>query len=764
MLEIKKVCKSYRTADFTQEVLKNVSIIFRKNEFVSILGPSGSGKTTLLNIIGGLDRYDSGDLIINNRSTSKFKDKDWDSYRNSCIGFIFQSYNLISHLSILDNVMMAMTLSGVKGKEKKLKALSALEKVGLKDHANKKPNQLSGGQMQRVAIARALVNDPEIILADEPTGALDSKTSDQIMQLIKEIAKEKLVIMVTHNEELAKEYSTRIITLKDGVLTNDTNPVTVASRKDKINFRKTAMSFWQALKLSFNNIRTKKGRTLLTAFASSIGIIGITLILSLSNGFDEQIDIFERDTLSSFPVLISRESMVLTTEDLMENLEETTSLEDKIYAYNVEDNTLIHENKITKEYKDYIEAIDYNLTEGITYMRTTNLNLLKEIDGNYVPVSSSNLNMQTLPINNLEEYLNTNYDLLSGSLPQEKTDVLLALDSKNRVDDTILKSLGFDEQELSYEDVIGTEIKVVNNDLYYTNLGDYYRINSDFNNIISDASSEDVKTLKIVGIIRTKQDNQLAQISELAGMGGSGAIYYQDAFLEDYIKDNEDSLIVQAQKEVDYNILTGEKFQDEQEKNDTLLYLGSESLPVLMAIYPKDFATKESIIEYLDNYNRDKDEEDQIIYNDMAKTVVDTSSGIMDAITYVLIAFSGVSLIVSAIMIGIITYISVLERTKEIGILRSLGARKKDISRVFNAETFLIGLTSGLIGILIALALTVPINVLLEQLTNLSNVAKLNPIHALIMILISISITLIGGFIPAKMASKKNPVEALRTE
>ena len=766
MLKLKNICKSYKTGDFFQQVLKDVNLEFRKNEFVSILGPSGSGKTTLLNIIGGLDRYDKGDLIINGKSTKKFKDRDWDAYRNNCIGFVFQSYNLISHISILANVELSMTLSGVSHKERREKALEALDKVGLKDHASKKPNQLSGGQMQRVAIARAIVNDPDIILADEPTGALDSKTSKQIMDLIKELSKDKLVIMVTHNAELAKEYSTRIVEFRDGNLLNDSNPITNEKEKnDKFDIKKTSMSFFTALNLSFNNIITKKGRTFLTAFASSIGIIGIALILSLSNGFDIQIDIFEKETLSSLPIMISKTNMEMDEDTMLEMTGQNDELEsytdkEEIYPLKPITETITHKNIFTDEYIDYIENINPKLVAGISYYRATALNILNYSNDKYNIVNTTNFS--TIPVNIDKDgvsIVESNYDIIYGNMPNEYNELVILVDSKNRLDSKLLESLGFDttQKTISFEDLINKEVKLVLNNDYYKSLGSYYTFNQDYSSMYN---SDNAITLKIVGIMRGKDSNKLTTST-------SGMLYTND-LLKYVIEKNNESDIVKTQKEVNYNVLTGEVFTSDESgtetKDNTLAYLGADTYPMMINIYPKDFDTKEEIIAYLDKYNDNQDDEHKIVYTDLASTISSLSSDIMNAITVVLIAFSAISLVVSSIMIGIITYISVLERTKEIGILRALGARKKDITRVFNAETFIIGLCSGLIGIIITYVLLIPANIILENITDLANVARLNPIHAFILIIISLILTLIGGFIPATMASKKDPVIALRTE
>lgn len=779
MLELKNIKKSYKTGEFVQHALKGVSLTFDRNEFVCILGASGSGKTTLLNIIGGLDRYDSGDLIINNMSTKKFNDNLWDAYRNNCVGFIFQSYNLIGHLSVLENVEMSLTLSGVKNKKEK--ALSALDRVGLKDHAYKKPNQLSGGQMQRVAIARAIVNDPEVILADEPTGALDTKTSKQIMELIKEISKEKLVIMVTHNPDLAKKYATRIIEVKDGEVISDSLPKEKYKDKNNIEIKKTKMSLLTALKLSFNNIRTKKGRTFLTAFASSIGIIGISIILSLSNGFDKQVDIYQKNTLSNFPITISKSTMSMDEKQMEEMMGSMMPGEgdypkDKvIYSFDINSFDMLHTNNITKEYIEYIEKLDDSLISGISFTRATNLNLLVKNGEDVKSVSSNELNMGVIPKElDKEDFMMEAFDLLDGEYPKDITDIVLVVDSKNRVDTKILKALGLrDKDKIDFKEVLGKEIKLVFNNQYYTKYMNMFIPNSNLDDVYYNKEN---LTLKIVGIVRNKEDNYLGQIatsmnslgnitdtSSMMSSNNIGSILYKNDLVEKVISVNSNSDIVLSQSKSDNSVFTGEKL-DSDSKENMLLYLGSKDEPFMINIYPKDFESKDKIIEYLDKYNIDKNDENKIVYNDLASTFISFGSKIMDAITVVLIAFSAVSLVVSSIMIGIITYISVLERTKEIGVLRSLGARKKDVSRVFNAETFIVGVLSGLIGVLIARLLIIPVNIILKDLTGLSNVAILDPLHALLLIVISTTLTLIGGAIPANMASKKDPVIALRTE
>lgn len=787
MLEIKNIRKSFKTADFTQIALDNISIKFRKSEFVSILGPSGSGKTTLLNIIGGLDRYDSGDLVINNKSTKTFKDKDWDAYRNNCIGFVFQNYNLISHISILENVEMGMTLSGVKTNERRKRAKQALEKVGLKDHMNKRPNQLSGGQMQRVAIARALVNNPDIIMADEPTGALDSVTSIQIMDLLKEISKDKLVIMVTHNPELAQKYSTRIIELKDGNLISDSNPVTDDEKEGKqYLIGRTSMGFFQALKLSFTNIMTKKGRTAITAFASSIGIIGIAIILSISSGFKEKIDKYIKDTMDQFPIIVNHSAMI-SDEDSINTMSETQNeLSDimnksveypdtnEAVAYDSSMEKLVHINNITDEYKNYIESIDNSICSSVGYITIGNLNLLRKDGDKVKPISVSagvnselssgtsgltSMNCTTYPtmLDKNKNYLEEYYDVLDGRYPDNKNEIVIVVDQKNRIDVNVLKALGYDvkkDEVIPFEDLLKLEVKFIpNNNYYKESLFDMYTFNTDYEKVYNMDNNIE---LKVVGVVRGKSD---VTISLLAT-----GIAYSNELAEEIYENNKDSEIVKAQQDLNYNILTREEFKDENSKEQILSYLGGNDTPYAVLMYPTTFDNKTKLLEYLDEFNNGKSKDEKVVYTDLSETITSMTNGIMDAITVVLVAFSAISLVVSSIMIGIITYISVLERTKEIGILRAIGARKKDITRVFNAETFIIGLISGGLGLIIAYLLTFPINKVLYKLTELENVACLKATHCIVLLLISIILTLIGGFIPAKLAAKKDPVEALRTE
>ncbi len=782
MLELRNIKKTYRIGDIETKALDGISVAFREKEFVAILGTSGSGKTTCLNIVGGLDRYDSGELIIKGKKTSDFKDKDWDAYRNNSIGFVFQSYNLIMHLSIVENVELGMTLSGVSYDEKHKRALEVLEQVGLKDHLHKKPNQLSGGQMQRVAIARALANDPEILLCDEPTGALDTTTSIQIMDLIKEVAKDRLVIMVTHNPEIAENYADRIIKFQDGQIISDTNPHQERPKEDQFKLKKTSMSFFTALKISFNNIRTKKGRTFLTSFASSIGIIGIALILSLSTGFQTQIDLFQKDALAEFPVLISKNAMELNAENITTMQEQiinngaTEEFPDTegVILYDPSANIFLHTNIFTDEYLEYVEKVDPEICSSVGYTRVVSMNLLRKIDEKVIPVSintafetqdmmsmtsTSGMGFSSYPeqLDKEEEsYLEKNYDLLAGEYPTSEKDLVLVIDSKNRLDYNVFKNLGFeteDVKEIDFDDIIGTELKIISNNDFYvkTPLGSFVP-GSDYEKMYD---SDESVSVKISGILRQKEDVEVALL-------GNG-IAYSDKLTQLIADMCEDSDIVKAQKESDKNIINMQPFK-EGEKEQMLSYLGADATPYMIMLFPKDFDSKDMILEYLDEFNEGKESEDQVIYTDLAGTMSNMTGGIMDAITLVLVAFAAISLVVSLIMICIITYTSVLERTKEIGILRALGARKKDITRVFDAETCILGVFSGVLGVIISGLLTIPINSFLLDMTELENVATLKPEHAILLVVISTILTILGGHIPAKMASKKDAVEALRSE
>lgn len=848
MLELKKISKVYETDSFKQKALDSVSVSFRENEFVSILGPSGSGKTTLLNIIGGLDNYTSGDLIINGISTKEYNDKDWDTYRNHRIGFVFQSYNLITHQSILSNVELALTLSGVTKNERRKRAIKALKEVGLEEHMNKRPNQLSGGQMQRVAIARALINNPDILLADEPTGALDSRTSTQIMKLLKEVAKDRLVIMVTHNAELAEEYSTRIIELKDGEVTSDNNPFDGKEdeRQNKKKDRKRNMSFKTALSLSFNNLLTKKGRTVLTAFAGSIGIIGIALILSLSHGIQSYIDKTEEETLSSYPLIIQKESVDMSTilESLAGSAKQKEYNDEKIHSLNIMGDMFttmtqkVQRNDLKKfskyledksKIKDYSSDIQYsyNVTmniykndlEKITQVNPTTV--FDSIGMSTSGVSSvystymSNYNVFYEMINN-DKLNRQQYDLVKGHWPENYNEVVLQVDKNNQISDYTLYSLGilsqddlkeqfvnmttgkdvhFEEASYTYDELLNTSFRLIlNTDYYKKNNGIWINM-SDDEEYMKDVLANALE-LKIVGIIKPNEE-------AVTGSNTPGMIGYTHELVSHLIEEINKTDIVKEQLENrDKNVFTGREFstndtfdvkdlsQEElmyfqslsQEElaeymktysenmtssyEENLVKLGIAELddPDQIAIYPKDFDSKEEIVKIIDKYNDKKDESEQIRYTDVVGIMMSSVSTIVNVISSVLIAFVAISLIVSSIMIAIITYISVIERTKEIGILRAIGASKKDISRVFNAETLIEGLTAGVLGIVVTIILNVPINMIIKKVVNISGISKLPVGGAVILIIISVFLTVIAGFIPAKIASKKDPVEALRTE
>lgn len=776
MLNLKDIKKYYNVGGTETRALDGVTVAFRKKEFVAILGPSGSGKTTMLNVIGGLDQYDSGDLIINGQSTKNFKLTDWDAYRNNSIGFVFQSYNLIGHQGILDNVELGMTLSGVSKEERRKRAQEALERVGLKDHLNKKPSQLSGGQMQRVAIARALANDPEILLCDEPTGALDSETSVQIMNLIQELSHEKLVIMVTHNPDLAKEYADRIIEFSDGKIMTDSNPYHEEKSINDFELKRTRMSFFTALRLSFNNIRTKKGRTFLTSFASSIGIIGIAIVLSLSNGFQKQIDKTQSETLAQFPVTISQ--ITQDNTELFSNAstkKQEKAGKDQVLAKTSEQDLAQHTNDLSTEYVDYIKKINPDWSNNVSFSRSTNLNLLRDVDGTIKQVQFSNaktdgqnaggfaastgVGISVFPDQldpSKDNFLKQNYQVIDGQYPSNPNDLVLIVDENGTTNVNALNNLGFDiknGESLSYQNILGTTVKLAFNNAYYTELptGNFIP-NQDLKKVYDNSANQ---TLKIVGILKAKSSATM----DLLAPG----IAYSDSLTQEVIKQNKESEIVKAQDKSNTNVLTNETL-DDTKKAAVLTYLGANATPSSIYIYPNNFKTKEKILTYLDDYNKGKDKADQVLYTDLAGTMTKLTGGLMDAITYVLVAFAGISLVTSMIMIGILTYTSVLERTKEIGVLKALGARKKDITRVFDAETAILGVASGVLGVAIAYAATFPINQILENLTDLQNVAQLNPMHAVILIVISTILTMLGGHLPARMAAKKDAAIALRAE
>lgn len=865
MLKLKGIRKDYVMGDTVVHALKGIDIEFRENEFVSILGQSGCGKTTLLNIIGGLDKYTSGDLIINGKSTKQFTDGDWDTYRNHSIGFIFQSYNLIPHQTVLSNVELALTLSGVSPEERKRRATEALCRVGLGDQLNKKPNQMSGGQMQRVAIARALVNDPDIILADEPTGALDSETSVQIMEILKEIAKEKLIIMVTHNPELAKQYSTRIIRLLDGTVTDDTDPYVSEDEKKptKEKKKKKSMSFFTALSLSLNNLMTKKGRTFLTAFAGSIGIIGIALILSVSSGVNAYIDSIERSAMASYPLVI-RESTMDTTTLLTSLMKENTSDgerdKNKVYSNDVMISMMkamtsgVTTNNLTK-FMDFLKNGNSNINDyvaDIKYSYKANLNtysVIKNPDGTVTyrkNMSGFDELMEEIGMGGVmgsmmsgggawqeligdSDYIKSQYTVVDGRLPEKSDEIVLIVDSNNQVSDYILYMLGIrdiqeikdyieaakeaikngtentatiDPTEYTFEDLYGYTFKALLDSDYYKLDGEKIveRTDEEIDAVLAD---DNTLSLKIVGIIRPTDES----------VSGSsvGTVGYLSSLMPSLIEKSNDSDVVKAQladKETD--LFTGNKFNskkftledapalraqlasdpnyammlpgltDEQLVSMANAYLTTKatyesnleklgyvdmSKPSSISIYPKDFDAKDKISNIISEYNKEQSEEDKISYTDTVAILMNSVTTIVNVVSYVLIAFVAISLVVSSIMIGIITYISVLERTKEIGILRAIGASKRDISRVFNAETIIVGFTAGVIGILITLLLNGVINIILHALTGVATLNAVLPVvGAIILVAISVGLTLIAGLIPSRIASKKDPVIALRTE
>ena len=870
MLKLENIKKDYITGDTAVHALKGVSVEFRKSEFVSILGQSGCGKTTLLNIIGGLDRYTSGELYIGGRATSDFRDRDWDNYRNHSVGFIFQSYNLIPHQSVLSNVELALTLTGVPRAERRRRAAEALEKVGLADQINKKPNEMSGGQMQRVAIARALVNDPEILLADEPTGALDSETSVQIMELLKEISKDRLVIMVTHNPELAKQYSTRIIRLLDGNITDDTMPYSgdEEEKTEKKSGRRPSMSFLTALSLSLNNLMTKKARTFLTAFAGSIGIIGIALILSLSNGVNAYIARVEEETLSSYPITIEQAGMDVSqlVSDLMGKNEPGGDREDgRIYSNNIMTEMMstmvngISANNLS-ELKKHIEKTSSfsDNTSEIEYKYSTVMNIYDEKGNRVNPntvfstvfpegQSSGSGNMQmSSSFSNTEvwtrlfenkEFLKKQYDVIAGRMPEKYNEIVLAVDKNNQISDYALYSLGLkDSAELeemmkkaqagekieptaevsyTYDDILGLKFKLLcNTDYFEKNADGTWSDKTEDSLYVSSRLSSAAEDITVVGIIRPADSSVANQTSGFVG--------YPESLMEHLINRVNDSEIVKAQKaEPEKDVFTGRPFETDadnmtyeqltayiatlpekeqaeynayinqmtaagkteeqiteqfkaaiKQKNNNSTYDGNLKLmgvssldePSVINIYPKDFEAKEKISDLITEYNKGVKDTEKITYTDYIGLMLSSVTTIINAISYILIAFISISLIVSSIMIGIITYISVLERTKEIGVLRAMGASKKDVSRVFNAETLIVGFAAGAIGILITLLLLIPINAVIAAVTDISGLAVLPFAGGAALVIISMLLTLISGLFPSRVAAKKDPVTALRSE
>lgn len=759
MLKLENITKIYEGKNFKQIALNDVTLAFRNNEFVSILGPSGSGKTTLLNIIGGLDKYTYGNLIIDEVSTRKYKERDWNNYRSKKVGFIFQSYNLINHQTVLSNVLLSLNIAGKPKKESIKLAKKVLKDVGLENYIKKKPKELSGGQMQRVAIARALVTNPDIILCDEPTGALDSQTSIQIMELIKEISKEKLVIMVTHNVTLANKYSDRVIALNDGVITYDTSPYEVEnySLKTIKNKRKT-MNKFTSLSLSFNNLLTKKSRTLLTSFAGSIGIIGIALVLSLSKGTQKYINKIEKNTFSKYPISIMESYIDYQN---MFDKEKESCKNGSICSINDLTNNVVNDNKINSMskfsniLKQNYENIN-NYTLDINYNYNIDLNIYKDNK----MIENSSLYFKEFFNNNSP--LLKEYTLIYGKLPEKYNEIVIVTDENGKLPLSLMKTLFLNEDidlsktiNISFEKIIDSKFKLVSETSYYIYENDTWQYIKNNQDKINDILNKSIN-LKITGILKLNKD---AVISE------SGFIGYSKKLIN-YLNDEVNSSNIKKSilENKDINPLTNNLY-DENMTYEMLLDSISinDKNPIKIDIYPKDYKSKEKIEGIIKKYN-EENSNDKVYYTDYLKVFLNSITSLIKMITYVLTAFIGVSLIVSSIMISIITYISVLERTKEIGILRALGARAKDITRVFNAETMLIGLCSGILGLVIAYLLTFPANRIIENLSGLASVAKLNPVHALILLLISVSLTVLSGFIPAKMASKKDPVIALRTE
>ncbi|MBP7320730.1 MAG: ATP-binding cassette domain-containing protein, partial [Lachnospiraceae bacterium] len=696
----------------------------------------------------------------------------WDAYRNRSIGFVFQSYNLIGHQTVLQNVEIALTLSGVSVMERRKRAKEALIEVGLEDQIKKRPNQLSGGQMQRVAIARALVNNPDIILADEPTGALDSHTSVQIMEILKEVAKTRLVIMVTHNGEIAKEYSSRIIRLLDGEIQSDSNAVEACPSLDQDTtklskkMKKTSMSIMTAASLSFRNLMTKRGRTIITSFAGSIGIIGVALVLALSNGLSGYMSKMQSDTLSGFPVTISSTPLTINFSGPMTDRSDGYKEYPKgdiLYAYDRNENSKQHENLLTEEYVQYIKELDKevpNTANSISFSYGAMSNLLAKGEDNTVKFQSMGA-WQELPDD--KKFVQSLYDFIGNNsrMPEASNEIVLVVDEYNRLDQSFLESLGISgsDKKMKLTDFIGKSIlKVIPNNDYYTKQGELF-VPAASNEYESLFKSDKGTLLTIVGILRPKQDTNNNSYRYLS----SGLAYTSD-LMEQIVLDAQQSEIANAQEISEKSVLTGMPFANEKDKKETLLALGKDTTPVNISIYPKDYKSKDKIMDYLDEYNKGKSEKNQVIYTDLAATITEMTGTLLDTVTYVLVGFAAISLVVSTIMIAIITYVSVIERTKEIGILRSVGARKKDISRVFNAETLIIGFTAGSFGVILAYLLSIPINQTILKLVKIDGVANLSPIHALYLIIGSMGLTLIAGFIPSRMAAKKDPVKALRTE
>lgn len=783
-MELKNICKSYYVGNKKQNVLNNINICFRKGEFVSVLGVSGSGKTTLLNIIGGMEKYDSGDLLINGVSTKNFSDRDFDMYRNKTIGFVFQNYNLIEHQSVLSNVEIALTLSGVSKRIRRKKAKEVLIRVGLGDHINKKPNQLSGGQRQRVAIARAIVTDPDVILADEPTGALDSFTSIQIMELLKSISKDKLVIMVTHNSLLAEKYSDRILELRDGFIVSDSNPFYDISKNKNVNKKRIKMSFFSSLGLSFSNLLTKKGRTILTSFAGSIGIIGIALILSLSNGVKKYISDFEEESLSSYPISLETKtydySKILSgyqyeKVDCRKNM--ICSNDDISRKVNYINNNIVKTNNL-KEFKKYID--NKNINNYVSYVqygydidlqvyslrgdyyRKVSLDSLNLFDSNFVDTSIY------YELAN-DDVTNNKYEILKGRLPKEYNEVVLIVDENNNISDSLLYSLDIknrddleikksDKSVFSYDMLMNYKLKLVLNTDYYKYENGVYVDYSDNINYMKNIIDNGVD-INIVGILKAKNDNITSNVV--------GYSYKLIDYLIDNIGDSD--IIKRQMNNMNIDVFTNKSFYDNN-YSDNLRLLGyiDKDDPSYINIYPKDLGSKEKVVDFIDEYNRTlkKNKKDDLVitYNDLVKSIVSSVTSVVKIVSIILIGVVGISLIVSSIMISIITYISVLERTKEIGILRAMGASKRDVCNVFISENVIEGFIAGGLGILITILLNIPINLIMESYVSIKRIAIISIDNIFILISLSVFVTVLAGIIPARMATKKNPVNALRSE
>ena len=750
MLKLKNIAKDYHVGDRLFRAVNDINIEMHPGEFVAILGPSGCGKTTLLNIIGGLDRYSEGDLLINGVSTKDFKEADWNAYRNHSIGFIFQSYNLINHLSVLDNVELGMTLSGVTPHERKERALEVLDRVGLSSHVNKRPTKLSGGEKQRVAIARALVNNPDVILADEPTGALDSETAHEILSLIQEVGKEKLVIMVTHAKMYADEYASRTIELKDGEVINETTQQDVIRTDREYNPSRTSMSFLTALKLSFNNLKTKKLRTIITALAASVGIIGIGLVLSISNGFRAELSEIETDQLVNLPILIGREEMEVgfdragATTYVPEDYEEN-----EIVIYDPSEDT--HTNLLTDEFITHLETLDDEIYTNIHYEYGYVPTVLTERNDTLEIMDLQNIGFTSfvIPQDSIENY----YTVKAGTLPQSTNEVVLLMDEWSVVEEDIIEALGYNSDDtLYYEDVLGKELYIALNDDLYVEQGELFIPN--YNDLDTVASNG--VTLTIVGLV---------EASDEALEYGNGGIKYLYELKDELLALNANSDICTVQENQDQSVFDLVNLTEE-EKEQVLSYIGCNTTdPFLIQIYTDSVEHKEAIKEHIAEYNEDQPLESKVFETDLAEAIGETLNTLITSISVVLSAFAAISLVVSSIMIGVIIYISVLERTKEIGIIRSLGGSKRDISRVFNAESIIIGTFAGLIGISLTYLLTFPINHFAGNYDDtLSSVAQVNILHLAGLVLISALLTFIGGLIPSRIAAKKDPVDALRVE